>query len=242
LEEGRRPEHNIYSGEWRHRLPSVPAAGAEGDDVVGAGAREEAAGVVVGVAIGGGAGVLEPLGVGSGRARGLAAELAAAAVLVGVEHVARAAARHHGVPGAHGQLRRARLAQVAVASRRGAVAAAPVHGAHRHGQVEPVHEAHVVEVAVGGQRELGQAHGGRPGRAAPQRRPARPRGARPVPGRVEAAPRPPPDAPRPAPRRRLEHRRLPRPQREPAAAEAVARRRRRPDGRLAPVDDGEHSR
>jgi hypothetical protein len=216
---------------------SLPG-GAEGDGVVGVGAGEDAGGIVVGVAVGGGAGGLELLGVEGGLARRRVAVHPPAAVLVGVEDVAGAPARHR--PPVHllRQLRRAAVPQVAVAPGHRAVAL-PVERAHHHGEVEAVHEADVVEV-LGGEGELGERGRGGAGAAALELRPAGPRGAGAVARLVEVALRPTPDAPRP-PHRRREHHRLPRLQREPSAAEALAGRHRRPDHRLALVDDGEHA-
>ncbi|RRT75357.1 hypothetical protein B296_00025368 [Ensete ventricosum] len=115
--------------------------GAETDDVIAAGAGKDAAGIVIGVAIGAGAGLLEDLGVVRRLARHRVAEHAAAAVLVGAEHVARAPAGHRLAVDIDGQFRGAVVAQVAVAAGGAAVATLPVDRRHRDGQVEAVDEA-----------------------------------------------------------------------------------------------------
>ncbi|KAK3423798.1 hypothetical protein EUGRSUZ_F00558 [Eucalyptus grandis] len=141
---------------------------AEGDDVVGVCAREGAGAVVVRVAVGLRAGVLEQLRVRRGLARLRRGVGAAAAVLRLLERLTRALARHPPRPVAarHPQLRRAGPVQVDQAPRGGAVLARPALRRHQQRQVVPVHEADVEEVHAAGavEGELGQ--GGRRGGAA----------------------------------------------------------------------------
>ncbi|RRT84089.1 hypothetical protein B296_00009675 [Ensete ventricosum] len=143
-------------------------AGAEGDTIVGGGARKGGRGVVVGVTIGPGAGVLEELGVGRRLACIGVPKLAAAAVLGGSESLAGALARHALAPAVRGrqhhlEVRGTQPVEVHQAPRR---AAAPTRAAlrhHQHRQVVAVHEAHVIEVhtAAAVESELRQGGGGR---------------------------------------------------------------------------------
>jgi hypothetical protein len=182
----------------------LPAAGAraEGDGVVGSGAGECGGGVVVGVAVGPRARRLEVLRVHGRAARVRVPELAAAAVLGPAERLARAPACL-GLSLARAQLGRAPLVEVGEASGDGA---SRRRGLHQHGQVVPVHQAHVVVVlaAAAVERELHQ-RGGRRGACAVALHlagPAVPRRARALTGRVERAPRARPEPARPPRRRR----------------------------------------
>ncbi|BAT09156.1 Os09g0536350, partial [Oryza sativa Japonica Group] len=209
---------------------------AEDDEVTGGagGAGECGRGVVVGVAVGARARVLEELRVRRRPARRRRAERAVAAVLRRAERLARAPAGDAGAVGAGDlQVGGARPVQVDEAPRRAARRAAAL-GNHHHRQVGAVHEADVVEVVPAGavEGELRQRRGRRRAAAAALHgaRPAVARGAREPagPARVGAAERPPPDAARPR-RRRVHGERLPRRQREPRRGQ-----RRRPGARQEP--------
>lgn len=120
---------------------------AEGDDVIGGGAGEDAAWIVVSVAIGGGASLLEDLRIRRRLAGHRIRVQPFAAVLVCAKHVARAPAPHHAAPSSpHCQLLRAARPEVPVTPGGTAVSAAPVDRRHRDRQVEPVHQADVIEV------------------------------------------------------------------------------------------------
>ncbi|URE41652.1 hypothetical protein MUK42_37485 [Musa troglodytarum] len=201
---------------------------------------EDAGRVVVRVAVRRRARRLERLGIVRRLARGRVPEHAAAAVLVGVEHVARAPARHRLPVDPDGQLRGAGPSQVAVAAGGAAVAALRIDRRHHHRQVEAVDEADVVEVQ-GGEGELGE-RGGRLPRAGAFEGGAAAAGlARPVPVPVEVASGPAPDPAGP-PDRGLEDDGLALLQSEPTAVEAVARYDPRPYRGLALVHYSEDSR
>jgi hypothetical protein len=221
----------------------LPAAGAraEGDGVVGSGAGECGGGVVVGVAVGPRARRLEVLRVHGRAARVRVPELAAAAVLGPAERLARAPACL-GLSLARAQLGRAPLVEVGEASGDGA---SRRRGLHQHGQVVPVHQAHVVVVlaAAAVERELHQ-RGGRRGACAVALHlagPAVPRRARALTGRVERAPRARPEPARP-PRRRRQRARLAGAQLEPRRLQRRApgaRQHARPHRAAAPVRERE---
>jgi hypothetical protein len=126
----------------------APPVGAEGDDVLRrVAAAPRGGGGVVGVAVVGGARVLEQPRVHAGAARRRRRVLAATAEGVEPERQARALARHHrSAGGGDLQLRRARRVDVLGAAGDGALGAggALAGDGHGHGEVVPVHEADVV--------------------------------------------------------------------------------------------------
>jgi hypothetical protein len=132
----------------------APPVGAEGDDVLRrVAAAPRGGGGVVGVAVVGGARVLEQPRVHAGAARRRRRVLAATAEGVEPERQARALARHHrSAGGGDLQLRRARRVDVLGAAGDGALGAggALAGDGHGHGEVVPVHEADVVGAPLAG--------------------------------------------------------------------------------------------
>ena len=169
---------------------------AKGNHIISPSAGKYTRGIIIGIAIRFWTSRFEELRVVRWLASHGVAVDAAAAVLVGVEHVAGAAAPHSPFAGAEGELGGAARAEVAVAARRAAVAA-PVDRDDGHGQVEAVDEADVVEVGRG-EGELGQRGRGLPRGRALEGIAACARLARASAAAVEAAPRaaPYPAAPR----------------------------------------------
>ncbi|BAT15413.1 Os11g0706700, partial [Oryza sativa Japonica Group] len=205
---------------------------AEGDEVALGVTTVEAGGVVVGVAVRTRADGLEKVGEDGGAARRRRGVVPRAAVAVAAHGPAGApATRHPPFPVPHLQRRRAAHVHVRPARRRPAPHASP-HRRHRHRRVEPVHQAHVVEVhrrRRRPQRHLHHRRGSRPRRAvAPQHAAAVARRAAAAPAGVEAAAPPRPHAPRP-PRRHLQRRLL-----AGAQVEAARLRRRVPRGAQQP--------
>ena len=192
----------------------IAGSRTEGDGVVGAGAGEGRRGVVVGVAVRPRARPLEHLRVHRRVTRVRIAVVAAAAVLRRAERLARAPAS---LAMAGLQLGGAPLVEVHDAPGRRAPRRRRLH---HHGQVVPVHLAHVVVVlpaaAAAAQRELHQRRRRRRPRAAALHLAgaAVPRRASALAVVVERAPRPRPEPPRP-PRRRRQRPRLAGAQREP---------------------------
>jgi len=150
--------------KWKAKLklPGVIFRGrAKSDRVIRRRSACKSAGlVIVRVAVGAWASVLENLRIRRRLASVGRPKRAFAAILRGPERLARALTCHalFSIHARNPKLRRTRAVEVSNAPRAGAVIAGPTLGSHQHRHVVTVHEAHVeeIEASVGVEGELGQ--------------------------------------------------------------------------------------
>lgn len=161
------------------------------DDVISPRTRKNTGGIIVGVAIRRRARRFEFLGVIRWTTDHGIPVHPSTTILIGVEHIARAPARHRLAAGLDGELLRAGLSQVVITAGDRTVSGA-VEGFDGEGEVEPVDEADVVEVQ-GGEGELRQRRRRHAGGSALKRGAARAGQARAVSVSVEVAPGSAPD-------------------------------------------------
>lgn len=169
---------------------------AEGNDIIRVRTRKNTRRIVVRVAIRPGAGVLELLRIIRRLTRGRISEIAPATILIRIENIAGAPARHRLAVDPNGELLGAVFSQISVAAGDAAVSLA-VDRRDDDGEVEAVDEADVVEIQ-GGEGEFGEGGGGIAGGGAVEEGAAAAALAGAVAGLVEVAAGAAPDAAGPA--------------------------------------------